>query len=78
MVNEYDFHGVKMIMMRRLKTRSWDNVSAFYEELYQQLKSTMGKPLRIVCFRASNTDRKTEFTERPHLCHDGLQFLWKP
>lgn len=46
MVNEYDFHGVE-IDYEKIKDEDWDNVSAFYEELYQKLKS-MGKPLRIV------------------------------
>ena len=46
MVNEYDFDGVE-IDYEKIKDEDWDNVSAFYKELYQKLKS-MGKPLRIV------------------------------
>ena len=46
MVNEYDFDGVE-IDYEKIKDEDWDNVSAFYEELYQKLKS-MEKPLRIV------------------------------
>lgn len=45
-INKYDFQGVE-IDYEKIKDEDWENVCAFYEELYQRLES-MGKSLRIV------------------------------
>lgn len=45
-VSTYNFEGVE-IDYEKVKDEDWDNVCAFYEELYQRLQQG-GKPLRIV------------------------------
>lgn len=45
-VTQYDFYGVE-IDYEKIKEEDWENVCAFYKELFQRLKS-IGKPLRIV------------------------------